>query len=481
MAYTFDGVSKIISFDTSTIAFDVRDLWSRWNDWLSESDNSKYDLAMRVVGGDPLVGGKELGLTYFLMNGWKIRPYEESHTLSVNGNLYSEDGSSPFAPVIGSYNVMIINTVSNLVDSTVQQLPEIEQSSFNGVVAIDVDNGVSGTLYPKGTIGTPVNNLADAKSIASARNLTTLLLLSNFTITNGDNVDNLTIKSNNWLDVTVEAGASVENTVFEKVGLYGVMGGYWNVLVDCWVYNITNFCGWLRGGSFSEIVLAPYTEDSAGQSFFDEIVPMYPTVPSVLIMNTDTFVSFTRSTDTYEIKNMTEGSILSMGLSGGICIIDSSCTGGEIIVAGTGTLVNNSTLEINTDGLVSADYVAEHVWDELLTEHTENGTAGKALGTASTGGVDYDALSLAVWSSASRTLTESTSASQIALEVWEQELETNYSAKEILRLLSSILAGITVGSDTSEISFRDLNNIKNRVIATIDSNGNRTEVVKNVS
>jgi hypothetical protein len=116
MAYTFNGIDKVISFSISTLAFDVRDLWTAYVDWYLTGDNSKYLPTMRVVGGDPLPGSKELGLTYFMLNGWKIRPYEENHVISVNGNLYSEDGSSPFTPVLGAYNVTIINTVSNLVE-----------------------------------------------------------------------------------------------------------------------------------------------------------------------------------------------------------------------------------------------------------------------------------------------------------------------------------------------------------------------------
>lgn len=114
---TFNGVTKVISFDTSTTSVDVQDIYSRWVDWILTSDNSKYLPAIRAIGGDPLPGGKALGLTYFLLNGWKIKPYEESHTLTVNGNLYSEDGSNPFIDTVGDYQVMVISSVSNLVDS----------------------------------------------------------------------------------------------------------------------------------------------------------------------------------------------------------------------------------------------------------------------------------------------------------------------------------------------------------------------------
>lgn len=356
MAYTFDGGDKIISFDSSTTEFDVRDLYSRWVDWLLTSDNSKYPLAMRNVGGDPLPGSKELGLTYFLLNDWKIRPYSENHTLTVNGNLYSEDGSSPYVSAIGSYSVMVINSVSNLVDSTVQQLPEIEFASFQNYVIIDVDNGVEGTDYPIGTRGNPVNNLADAKAIAVERGLNTFHLLSNLTISDGENVDNFVFKSDNWLTLTIEDGASVVNTEFTKLDIYGKMCGTWNVLNDCWSEDITNFRGWVRGGSIVNVELSPYLEPdpyTLGSSYFDNIVPMYTNIPSVLVMNENVSVSFTNSTDICEIKEMTSGSVISMGMSHGKFIINSSCTGGSIIAEGIGTIENNSSILPDTSCLLN--------------------------------------------------------------------------------------------------------------------------------
>lgn len=116
MAITFNGATKIISFDSSTTEISVQEIYSRWVDWLLTGDNSKYLLAMRNVGGDDLPGARQLGISYFFLNGWKLKPYEETHSLTIMGNLYSEDGSSPITPVLGSYNVTTILSVSNLID-----------------------------------------------------------------------------------------------------------------------------------------------------------------------------------------------------------------------------------------------------------------------------------------------------------------------------------------------------------------------------
>lgn len=54
---------------------------------------------------------------------------------------------------------------------------------------------------------------------------------------------------------------------------------------------------------------------------------------------------------------------------------------------------------------VTNSSVARAVWDELLIEHQSDGSAGKALGTASSGGVDLNLMAQAVWEYVSRTLT----------------------------------------------------------------------------
>jgi len=116
MGYQFDGPNKIIQATIGTVLIEVADLYSRWKDWLATDDNAKYLPALSVVGGDPIPSGY-LGSTFFLENGWKIRPDAVSHTLTVSGNLFTRDGSAPVIAASGSYNVLVVMTVSNLIDT----------------------------------------------------------------------------------------------------------------------------------------------------------------------------------------------------------------------------------------------------------------------------------------------------------------------------------------------------------------------------
>lgn len=103
MAITFDPASKRIILDSAFA--DAADIYSRWKDWVRTSTNSKYLPAFSVVGGDPLGGGLFVASYFFLLNDWRIRPMEASHTLILEGNILSDGGAVPIVPTLGTYNV----------------------------------------------------------------------------------------------------------------------------------------------------------------------------------------------------------------------------------------------------------------------------------------------------------------------------------------------------------------------------------------
>jgi len=110
MSFTFDGPNKIIVPDVGTTSISVRDLYSRWKDWIATSDNSKYVEAFTVTGGEPVdvAAGVYVTSYFFLQTGWKIRPAEEDHTLSVtSGVLLTDDSSDPFVSTTGAFNVRV--------------------------------------------------------------------------------------------------------------------------------------------------------------------------------------------------------------------------------------------------------------------------------------------------------------------------------------------------------------------------------------
>lgn len=116
---TIDGSTKLITVNALVTDIDIQvDVYSEWKNWTLLSDNLKWVQAMRSTGGDPLPGGEFLGSTYFMVNGWKI---EVNDSVTFTGNIFSDDGSSPFQAGVGV--VIATSQISTLVErvTTAQQ------------------------------------------------------------------------------------------------------------------------------------------------------------------------------------------------------------------------------------------------------------------------------------------------------------------------------------------------------------------------
>jgi len=105
--------------------------------------------------------------------------------------------------------------------------------------------------------------------------------------------------------------------------------------------------------------------------------------------------------------------------------------------------------------------IADAVWDDLIMDHVGLGTMGKQLGTIPT--------------------TSAPNVAAIANEILDtQEMETGYSLREAMKAILSVMAGKSSGFPTSPV-FRDINDTKNRVSATLDGDNNRTAVTIDVT
>ena len=69
----------------------------------------------------------------------------------------------------------------------------------------------------------------------------------------------------------------------------------------------------------------------------------------------------------------------------------------------------------------------------------------------------------------------------IASAVLEEIIEGTLTHKEAMRLLLAILAGLTSGGGSDTLVFRDIGDTKDRLVATVDRNGNRVVIIRDVS
>jgi len=125
---TFDGANKRILINYGVTSIDVQiDLYSNWKEWVQYRDNSQYPQAFSKTGGTTTPIGS-IGGTYFLLNGWKIKPWQGNYTLDIDGNMFSIDGSDPFVDAEGTtFKVTIRQRVSNIVDVVSPPADEVGQ------------------------------------------------------------------------------------------------------------------------------------------------------------------------------------------------------------------------------------------------------------------------------------------------------------------------------------------------------------------
>lgn len=65
--------------------------------------------------------------------------------------------------------------------------------------------------------------------------------------------------------------------------------------------------------------------------------------------------------------------------------------------------------------------------------------------------------------------------------VLEAQIEDGLTLRQALRLLSAALAGKVSGAETTTVTIRNTADTKDRIVATVDANGNRTAVTTDVS
>ncbi len=332
-------------------------------DWLTNDSLNKFEFPIRSVGGDDLPGEKSLGATFFLDSGWKLKPYEASHVFQVDGNFYSEDGTSPFVSTSGIYNIMVINTVSSLVDSIVQQQAEIEYASFAGAVHIDVNSSSTGTIYPVGTPQLPVNNLADAQLIANERGFSTLHIIGDITFQSGANLDGYAIcgEGHSLSTITFAETSSSYNTILRDCTVTGSLSNSAMHVYNSHVENLDGFGGMIIDCILMGTISLSGTEDS----FFINCVDGFAGFgePIINFGGSGRGANIRGYQGGLRLENKSGPEDASIGLNAGRLEIGSDVTTGNIVVRGVGQISENSGSAVVFDsGLVNAQASADATW-----------------------------------------------------------------------------------------------------------------------
>jgi hypothetical protein len=346
------------------------------------------------------------------------------------------------------YRVFLLGSNNNILDVTnlnnvsvapsnsagLVQMQEIEFNEYANGLYLDVVNGSAGTLHPTGTLRKPVSNLTDAMTIASARGVGTINVIGDATIDSGGDYRDITFvgESHAKTTLTISAAAQVDRCEFYSAMVGGTLDQD-ALLSNCMIENLTYVNGEIKdcilkppgvielGGTDHATLVRCVTECTEGGP--PVTIDMGGAGQPLAIRDLSGAVKLTNKTGPEDSSAV---------MSGGAVYLDlANMTGGRIKIAGVCDVYDWDTKE----NLDSGTYGGLTVVNKAISNHA----------------------------------------------VWDAQIETGYSAAEMMKLMAAALAGELSGAGGETITIRDLNDTIDRITATVDSLGNRTTVVHDVS
>lgn len=266
----------------------------------------------------------------------------------------------------------------------------VARLAYRGAIHIDVTNGASGsTIGVNGLPENPVDNVADARTLADALDLPVYEVTGAITITT-DHLSWTFRGTNPNVDiVTIDAGADVANSGFERVGvrgsfagtsgdevngtqcIVGTQAGTVSELYGLWIE--TNFLGTITIKTGEELgLLRPASTNILGTTFDFDSGPG----PSRLLLGDAAGI--------FRISNMNQAThVLGVTLSGGQLTLNASVTRGIVQLGGYGQVIDNKgageALFVSfANGVIGRMEVTVEIdqatdpWQEVVTEPDGN-------------------------------------------------------------------------------------------------------------
>jgi len=403
---------------------------------LRRTDESKrvFDIPVTAAGAVPKGGGKFTPRYAIFNYGWKVVPENVDHSLYITGEQITDDGQSGPAcidtAVLTSSVIIQYEPPAAEIIRDEQSLAAIEAMSFNRCVTIDVNHGLGGTAYPAGNTEYFSNNMADGLQIAINRRLHKFCVQQDLELGAESQVPAYKFEGLDALNTSINVldAADVTGCQFDMVTLSGSMDGL-ALVQNSRLVGVSSINGIAHNCQLEPgtITLAP------GVFHLLDSNSGLPGLDAPHIDFNGSGASFgARSFDGGLILENKDGpEAVSIDLAAGQVKIDmATVTNGTIVIRGDGKCIDLAT--------------GEHIW---------TGVYGDLI-----------------------IVNETNSPDSMSRAVWSTEIETGYMAAEILRLMSSVLAGQLSGAAGDTLTFRDINDVVDRVVATRDSLGNRSNV-----
>jgi hypothetical protein len=269
-----------------------------------------------------------------------IRIQNECTQISTNTGYGIYIGTGATHTILDQSIVLTDNATGDLLDDGVHTLYSglNQAAAFGGAVYIDVDNGVAGTSYPRGTPGTPVSSIADARLIADRIKVQAYQIKGIVTI-DQDHPDWTFKGTDPEADSIRLNNKQVNKSSFERLDVSGNQRGT-IYCTDCVLDGLTDGDGTYVNCRVRESFALgdPGTEAT--------IINCTAVTPVDLdLVGIDRNVIASGLAGDWTVLNLVESIPLAtvrMGFASGKIAIDSTCIGGKMTVAGVVNTIDNS-------------------------------------------------------------------------------------------------------------------------------------------
>ena len=376
---------RIIWVTAPSVVLTIQDLVDTCRSLEAELENMAFDYLINAVGKDSLGGGIYVGVTATLQNAqiaFEARTGPDYIQCSVTGgNILALDSSGTEISAI--YPTAFTQVIISLsASATLQQLPEIQYSSFQNAVSIDPILGLSGTAYPIGSTSSPSISLDFAYLIAESRGFSAFKFINDYSVDVGDGILNgFTFLGEAAIrpTLTITSSAVISNSFFQNIKLTGYLNGLLSA-VNCSISNTTatsgNFMDCEMGGSIV-IGALPF-----------QLVNCYAGDTALLVINCSggSRVTLQDWSGDVTFTNARPGQQILINSDGGTVIFDSTCSSATARITGISKVTNNSSTLVVIDETVSSE-----VWSARASSNNVVGSMGQKLNAAGTAGDPWTA------------------------------------------------------------------------------------------
>ena len=373
MATTFDGDNLIVTLNAGGAVHTVdwqTDVYSDWKVWVKTATNSRYAPAFAPDGGNPLTPGIDQGAYYFFRNdlGWRMKPAEEDSTITVTGNLVPSDATLPILiPTTGAFTVGIFG-LQPITQNVSTLLTAQQQGAYLGIIHINTISGTpsSGTsagdvVAGIGTATNPIDNIADATTLATFLRVTKFMIVGTVTLT--QTYEQWEFSGVPGVSNIALGGQTVTGSHFVGLGLTGAMvTASPCVFTRCHIDppGVSGFVGAMHDCPF----FSTLTKGTGDINLFHCYSGIAGLNPVMLDANSTTgTITARRWEGGLQLQNFDQGEDASINLFGGNLILDATVSnaGSDIVIRGTGTLTDNSVNANVVKDLVDPTYL-QRLW-----------------------------------------------------------------------------------------------------------------------